>query len=51
MQDLFSKIQATFEGLERKEKKASIIFLSLLIGLFFFVSGISVGEVFYKLLH
>jgi hypothetical protein len=51
MENLLNKIQVKFNSLSKTEKVAAITISSLFVGMFFFVSGISVGEAFYKISH
>jgi len=51
MNNIFIKARNTFNDLEKKEKVAVAIIASLFIALFFFVSGISVGEALFKVTH
>jgi len=51
MNNLFIKIQMIFNNLNKHEKVAAITILSLLIGTFFFISGISIGEALFKITH
>jgi hypothetical protein len=48
MENLFVKIQAKFRSLKNYERIAFIIALLLFSGIFFFVSGIAVGDALYK---
>jgi len=51
MDNIFIKARKTFNDLEKKEKVAVALIASLFIALFFFVSGISVGEALFKVTH
>ena len=49
MENLLSKFQRKFKSLKNNEKIAAVIILVIFIGMFFFISGISIGEVFHNL--
>lgn len=51
MESLFFKIQKKYKNLNNNEKVAAVTFLSLFIGVFLFISGVSIGEAFYKITH
>jgi uncharacterized membrane protein len=51
MESLFIKAQVKFKSLKKNEKIATVTILSLFVGLFFFVSGISIGEALYQITH
>jgi len=51
MNNFITKIQRKYESLNTTEKVAALTILTLLIGTFFFTSGISVGEALFKITH
>ena len=51
MENIFIKAQMKFESLNKNEKIATLTILSFFVGLFFFASGISIGEALYHVTH
>ena len=51
MEDLVVEIQKKYNSLKSKEKIGAVVILLIFMGMFFFVSGISIGEAFYSLTH
>ena len=51
MQDLITKAKSKFNNLKKQEKVAVVSVLSVFAAIFFFNSGISVGEAIYGITH
>jgi len=51
MDNPFIKARNTFNNLEKRDQVAVAIIASLFVAIFFFVSGISVGEVLFEVTH
>jgi cell division protein FtsL len=51
MEHLSTQIQSKFKSLQKNEKVALITIIVILAGSFFFCSGITIGEAFYKINH
>jgi hypothetical protein len=51
MKDFVVEIQKKYGSLKSNEKIGAVVILLLIVGMFFFISGISIGEAFYNLSH
>lgn len=51
MDNLFIKARNMFDNLGKRDQVAVAIIASLFVAIFFFVSGISVGEALFEVTH
>jgi hypothetical protein len=51
MENIRTKMEKKFDNMGKGERVATITILTIIIGTFFFVSGVSIGEAFYGITH